>query len=369
MSTNDGQTDLLIDRLEIRDFRQYEHLSIDRLGRINLIVGKNGVGKTSLLEAVRILATVGAPHVLWEILAARDEQSLASQAGRQGFTNLFRRGATTLQMSISSPKRTLRAELGWYREIYEGDQFLRIEKVAAPSNLTVEAASSSDVDTVSVRPMVEVWLGDAMQRRISINRRYIRPVTELGTEYQCMFVGSSGVSAAEAARLWDKIALTALEDEVIRSLAMIYPGLTRISLAAGEDERTRIPRAKLQDYAEPVPLRTLGDGVSRIFGIALALVNAKDGVLLVDEIENGIHYSIQPQLWQFLAEAAKRFNVQMFATTHSSDAIKSFQWASKMNRDVEGLLTRLEEKAGNVSLLQLDESDLGVAVTEAIEVR
>ncbi len=62
MSTETSASDLLIDRLEIRDFRQFEHLEIKRLARVNLVVGKNGVGKTSLLEAIRILATIGAPH-------------------------------------------------------------------------------------------------------------------------------------------------------------------------------------------------------------------------------------------------------------------------------------------------------------------
>src|SRR5882724_9706579 len=100
--------ELLVDRLDITDFRQYGRLDVERLARVNLIVGRNGVGKTSLLEAIRILATIGAPHVLWEIASARDEQGHvlkgndARQLRHHGFANLIRRNAPTPRFSISS---------------------------------------------------------------------------------------------------------------------------------------------------------------------------------------------------------------------------------------------------------------------------
>jgi len=370
MSTEADHNDLSIDCLEIRDFRQYEHLRIDRLARVNLIVGKNGVGKTSLLEAIRLLATIGAPHVLWEILASRDEQGPAfvgDQRG-QGFANLFRRGANGLSMSIASSKRNLRAEFGWYREIWEGDQHIRTERVSLDPMGRSFNGLAAEADTASFRPMIE-FRTEAIHRRVNIGRRYPRPVPDVGGEYPCMYVGPAGISAPETARLWDNIALTNLEDDVISALAMIYPALTRVSLAAGVDERTRTPRAKMRDEQHPVPLRTLGDGVSRIFGIALALVNARAGLLLIDEIENGVHYSIQPQLWQFLIEASRRFNVQVFATTHSSDAIRALQWAARDGGQSDVLLTRIEDRKGILGVRQLDEADLGVAMMEAIEVR
>jgi ABC-type transport system involved in cytochrome c biogenesis ATPase subunit len=365
------QAELLLDRLEIIDFRQYPRLNIERLGRVNLIVGKNGIGKTSLLEAIRILATIGAPHVLWEIASARDEQGQTLNANNwrhHGFANLIRRQASRPRFSISSSKRSLHAELAWYREVWEGEQFSRLERVASAADTESYEAAVTGNDPTSLRPMLEVR-AEPYQRRVQLGRRYLRPAPDLGGEYQCMYVGASGISVGDTGRLWDRVALTALEDDVIASLSMIYPGLVRISLSASEDERVRIPRVKLRGYDEPVPLRTLGDGVNRLFGIALALVSAKDGVLLIDEVENGIHYSVQPQLWQFLINAAEKFNVQLFATTHSTDTIQAFQWAAKADPQVDGLLTRVEDRNGRFTVTQFDEMDLGIAVTEAIEVR
>src|SRR5437016_14639170 len=69
-------SELLLDSLEIEGFRAFRHLRIERLGRVNLIVGKNNVGKSSLLEAIQLYASRGYPPLIWELLDARDESSI-----------------------------------------------------------------------------------------------------------------------------------------------------------------------------------------------------------------------------------------------------------------------------------------------------
>jgi AAA15 family ATPase/GTPase len=64
---------LILNSLEIRNFRCFKHLQIERLGRVNLIVGKNNVGKSTLLEALRLYAYKGSPNLIWKILQSRDE--------------------------------------------------------------------------------------------------------------------------------------------------------------------------------------------------------------------------------------------------------------------------------------------------------
>ena len=62
--------------------------------------------------------------------------------------------------------------------------------------------------------------------------------------------------------------------------------------------------------------------------IVLSLVNARGGVLLIDEFENGLHYSVQLDAWRMIFNLAQSLNVQVFATTHSWDAVESFQTAA-----------------------------------------
>ncbi len=105
---------------------------------------------------------------------------------------------------------------------------------------------------------------------------------------------------------------------------------------------------RLEGETDPTPLKSAGDGMVRIFQVALALESAKNGrttsadshnrpfrpellstravgMLLVDEIENGIHYTVLPDLWRFIFRVAHLHNVQVFATTHSWDCVEAFQ--------------------------------------------
>jgi len=99
------------------------------------------------------------------------------------------------------------------------------------------------------------------------------------------------------------------------------------------------------------------------------LACAKDGILLVDEIENGIHWTVLPEVWIFILKVAKRLNVQVFATTHSNDCLKAFHQATKEDKDMEGVAVRIEKKEAEFSAEIFDESRLSVIDKEDIEIR
>lgn len=108
--------------------------------------------------------------------------------------------------------------------------------------------------------------------------------------------------------------------------------------------------------------------MQRMLGIALALVNAENGILLIDEIENGLHYSVQTDIWRLIFQIAQRLNVQVFATSHSWDCITSFQQAAQEDKQ-EGVLVRLENKKGEVVATVFNENKLAIATREQIEIR
>jgi AAA15 family ATPase/GTPase len=112
----------------------------------------------------------------------------------------------------------------------------------------------------------------------------------------------------------------------------------------------------------------MGDGMNRVFELALGLANSKDGLLLVDELENGVHYSAQEQLWRLIFETASQLNVQVFATTHSWDCIESFQRAASAHQ-ADGALISLARQDGDVKATVFNERDLEIITRESIEVR
>lgn len=117
-----------------------------------------------------------------------------------------------------------------------------------------------------------------------------------------------------------------------------------------------------------MPLRSFGDGLNRFFGIALSLVNAKDGLLLIDEFENGMHYSVQLDTWRMIFRLAAALGVQVFATSHSWDAIKAFQKAAAETAE-KGVLVRLARKGEDIIPTLFREDELRIVTRDRIEVR
>ena len=129
-----------------------------------------------------------------------------------------------------------------------------------------------------------------------------------------------------------------------------------------------MPVVRVRGSSDPQSLRSYGDGLTRIFGLALALVNAANGLLLIDEVENGIHYSVQADLWKLVLRSAKRLNIQVFATTHNWDCIEAFQSVASETED-DGILIRLAKRGESIQAFLFSGKELKIVAREHIEVR
>ena len=187
----------------------------------------------------------------------------------------------------------------------------------------------------------------------------------------CHYIRTSQISSDLNPQLFDKIALSPLEKEIINVLRIIEPRIEAINFLKNDPnslrETSRVPFVVFQNSVKRYRLSSMGDGVNRILTIILALLNCKGGVLLIDEFENGLHYSVQAKLWKIIFDLAKTLNVQVFATTHSSDCIKSFVHADK---DQHGTIVRLENRGEEIIPVQYNEQDeLDYIANNEIEIR
>lgn len=360
----------MLREFRIRNFRCFEELLLPKLGRVNLIVGKNNVGKSSVLDAIRIYASNGQPDVLWEIVKARDEHRHAKRTA-QALLSLFRAGGDVHEgIELGPTDDRLLISVQFRREVRSDEGAVHFEIVDHPED---ESPVDIRVDLIVKAESTQRRLPlmrdfeSYLRRDITFRRENLR--TEPQPRLQSVFVAANGLTGELQAQLWDDVALSARENDVESSLRLIVPNLERVSLIGSKDSRERSPFAKLVMSETPVPLRRLGDGVNRLFGMALALVNSQAGILLVDEIENGIHYSVQERLWAFILDVSRRLNVQVFATSHSWDCVKAFQRATAACAAEEGVLTRLEFADGSVRASQFDEPELAIATREQIEIR
>jgi ABC-type cobalamin/Fe3+-siderophores transport system ATPase subunit len=181
------------------------------------------------------------------------------------------------------------------------------------------------------------------------------------------FLPASGFADEEAASMWDALVQGPGQKLVLDWLRMLDPRVEDLDYVAGR-LRARLALLKVEGEGR-LPLRSMGDGLTKLFHIALAAASAPQGVLLIDEFENGLHWSVQEKLWKALARAARDFNVQVFSTTHSRDCIESFAAAAKDAGPDGASIYRLERKGDDVIATDLPLLNVDAAMREHQEVR
>jgi len=111
----------------------------------------------------------------------------------------------------------------------------------------------------------------------------------------------------------------------------------------------------------------MGDGVWRMLAMALALVRCRGGVLLIDEIDTGLHFTTLASMWEMILEASERFGVQVYATSHSQDCLLSLASVSHRRGPREVSVQRIE--AGKSFSTPFTERELWMAAQRGIEMR
>lgn len=174
--------------------------------------------------------------------------------------------------------------------------------------------------------------------------------------------------------LFDRVVLTDDEKLVLEALQTIEPDIERIAYVNHNAIRNSFESrsgfvVRLSNTNQRVPIGSMGDGVWRMLGLALAIVSAKDGVLFVDEIDTGLHFTTMSDIWKLIWETAKRLNVQVFATTHNSDCWRSLaSIASEEDAAEDGISIQRIEKDKNIAV-SFNEREIIIAAEREIEVR
>jgi AAA15 family ATPase/GTPase len=299
----------MLTELSLKNFRLFEAFKIDHLARVNLIVGKNNVGKSTLLEAVQLLVRQGSPQTLFEQLEARGEISLYEDSRRRPkgynishlfFGHLLKNGASLQLVAHGSSALLLNItfvrgpkQLSFFEED-EADGTLPSDDrtVSSSSHLKLDVGGNQGIEI-----KINVF-GDLIDRRRS---KIYAETVEVAT--QSNYITTKGVGYHSLARLWDRITLTPKEDDVIKMLQILEPDVQRISFQSRQSSNFGI-LIKLKGQTRPLPLGSMGDGMHRILAIAAALADSEDGYLLVDEIDTGLHYRTITDLWRLILETA-----------------------------------------------------------------
>lgn len=339
----------MIENLTIEGYRGFERFEMEGLGRINLLVGRNNAGKTSVLEAIRLLATaVGAsgelPAVMWSLARRRDE--VVAHHARLRF--MFHRGMTGAvgDIRIADQSRDTR---------------YRITEEAGESAFSVGVGStSSGLNSGSAAMSWELVDRDALGRPADVSL-----YDQEGWSVPPL-LGPDLLDPDELVLLFGRVVLGPDEDRLTDALRLIDPRIRRLGATSGDFPQLMV---KLDGFGERLPLGNLGGGLRRFAQLWLSLALAGKGPLLVDEIDSGLHHSVMIEMWRNLRQLAMERDIQVFATTHSWDCVSALGLMShdeKVPAD-DVTLHRIEPAKGRS--VRYSAERILLAAEEGIEVR
>lgn len=357
--------------LRIQGFRCFEDLTVNRLGRVNLIAGRNGSGKSSFLEAVHVFAQRGARNSIYRILNSRGEFSEGVDE-RFGPFMLFdhrslfngRKPNIESRVTIGSVDHSNEIIVS-PRTIEDGargmtEYIAEVFPVGQIRFLQVECANR-----IGYVPITTIFKQQAVQIPIEEG--------EFDAPISLALLGPDVPSEVMIASLWEDVAITPSVKPAIKALGLIAGmEVADVAVLGGREPETRpTTMVRMAGTDERVSLRSLGEGAVRAIGYVMALASITNGIMLIDEVENGIHYTVLSEFWNMILRTAQEYDVQVFATTHSWDCIKGFTAAAVENEDVDCAMFRLGETRITKKLRAVEYSteNLVTATRHGIEVR
>lgn len=357
----------MIHSFSIKNYRGFSDFGFEPLERVNLITGSNNVGKTALLEALYLnLAPVTALRSNLDL--DKDESSTKHNIFR-GFKEirysldnvtkwgwLFHGKDLSKDIELVSTGKGGRAQLtmGWWIEHKSGD-------IPLTSDIPFD-----DLQTLFLKVRVENIDGTEQIWRIyKSNNRPPEQYVFDSIPLRLLFNGYSR-SPEEDTKWFSQLADIGRQDEIVNTLRLIEPRLKGLAVSTSDG-----PAMIYGDIGvgRRVPMSQMGEGMVRLLSLVLEIANASGGIVLIDEIENGLHHSVLTKVWRAVGEAARRSNTQIFATTHSWECIRAAHEAFLQNGAYDLRLHRLERINGDIKAVTYDQKTLDTSVEMNLEVR
>ena len=300
--------------IHVQRYRGLDGLALDGLKRINLIVGVNNAGKTSLLEAIYLL------------IRQNDEAALLDVIRWRGRLE----GEPDPLWLVEQIPPAIRIA-GCFDEVSGNSASLDVQRVNEPGE------DIEDQTTFLAKLAVESsYAGNAQSTDVTLFSDRPRRTSFQGRHWLCRSALTSPfwVNRADALSESNKAALEAgTKAKVIDFIKEhLDARMTNIELA---DKFNRF-LVSHQDFDRAPDLSSFGDGLRRIFEIGLLFAGVRGGVLLIDEFENAIHTGLLVPFTRMVQELAVELNVQVFLTTHSKETLDAFIGNGYNTEDIAG---------------------------------
>ena len=337
--------------LTFSNFKCFKELNVKDIKRVNLIGGKNNIGKTSFMEGIELFVSssdsIDLSYNIFEMIRRR-QSSL--RRDRYFELDFIYEDSSKVELTLNNKKLEIE-----YTEEIEEDLRNQFE---------------DDTESSEYQPSFKLKI-NSDERNFPIERLIHRPPMMRRERYDNIkskinFITSTTTDERDIAILYGKLGDLNKEEFLNDSLKLFDENILALKLKL--TDRDVILKVSLKDRELPVLLSSLGEGINRYIAILSAIWASKDGYLFIDEIENGIHYSNYEKLWRIIFQASADANCQIFITTHSKECIEVF---NEVNRDDEGSYLKFyrNKKTNLIVTKQKDNEQLEYELTHDLETR
>lgn len=356
----------MLKKISIKNFRGFKKLEVNDCHRFNLIIGKNNVGKTALLEALFLHIGSKNPELPLRINVLRGIIPQFPLKIESLWNSLFHNYDSEKTISIESTdtrhkSRKLEIKLASKDET----------KLLKPKDKKSKLDETSITTSTSSQDRIELKYYDPQNNYSSsfaiIEKEGIRLENPKDPDLPGIFVFTRGKGGGlEDAERYGQLDVKGETNDIINVLQKIEPRLKRLSIVPqGIDSNVYgdigIGRA--------IPIQLMGEGTSKLLTLSLAFTVVKNGIVLIDELEGGLHFSIMREVFLAIKELANKYNVQIFATTHSNECVHAL-YDIYENQDAGELsVIRLDRINDEINTVVYDKESLNTVFETGWEIR
>ncbi len=336
----------MLTSLKITNFRGFGPLRLEPLQRVNIIVGQNNSGKTGLLEALVLL--------LWEPTSSCANlpnlfRSLGGDPDETFWRWLVRNRDIGVLAGIQTRFRSSQEFGIWLTLKQMTEAIVNPDRPRPDTGVAPEVLRKSG----SLGPLA-VYIGPT-------------PAVQLGGSGRWLSVFSTHpTNPRQDAIDYNRVVLRRRKKQVEKLLKKVEPKLESVEALQTGNEPLLYADVGL---SEMLPVTQMGQGFNRLLHIYSELLAAEAKVLLIDEVENGLHHSTLPTIWEGLFHASQEVGVQIFATTHSLECLQAAHEAMSRQPSYDLAVIRLFRMPEGIQGRVLDRKHIEAAMAGEIDLR
>ncbi|HGP6969330.1 TPA: ATP/GTP-binding protein [Vibrio cholerae O1] len=367
----------MISELELENFKCFKELRIGNLKTFNIISGKNNFGKTSILDAIFAFHDVKNPACLLNIQGFRRESPLKNK-GVPFWVNCFKDMNTDSKIKIS----IIDDDLKIVQEYSTKNELSRRSTLSLNIESVVSSPSRQTVNAVNNELAISMYSVDKNDRKndilkigitakdpeitanINIIQNKSRKPYDLKTA--TMITTSKKINKDATITNVSTLLTQKKKEDLISILKKIDDRISDIVIAADKNEKEIYLDIGMNELTE---ISMLGEGVGRALAFISSILVGKNAIILIDEIENGIHFSVIKDIISALILSAKSNNNQIFTTTHSNDVINAINNIENKNEDISYVRLGRDKKTSEPIATQFDMDEFSYSIENGWEVR